>query len=414
MPALPTRSKHTVLKQLCDLIPTGLVSKLAREYGVAARAFCSWSHVVAMIYAHLTHSLSLNDVCDGLRNHGAVFGLIRGARAPSRNGLSHANRTRAPEMAEALFWRVLGHLESTAPGFGGRTYRGFPRRFKRAIHVVDSTTIKLIAHCMDWASHRRRKAAAKLHVRLDLQSFLPRFALVTTARQGDVTRAPEGCAGLKAGEIALFDKGYIHFGHLKALSERGVFWVTRAKDNLKVRSVRTLQRKRQGDILRDELVELTDPATGAKYPQPFRRVVAMVELKGQWVEMAFITNHLTWAASTVADLYKRRWSIEAFFKQIKQVLQLSDFLGHSQTAIQWQVWMALLTYVLLRFLVYLSQWPHSFMRLFTTVRAVVWSRFNLLDLLKSYGTAGGACRLVCTAHQAYLPGFECNCGTAQA
>lgn len=414
MPALPTRAKHTVLKQLCDLIPPGLVRELAAKNGVATRAFCSWSHVVAMIYAHLTHALSLNDVCDSLRNHGGILAAIRGARAPSRNGLSHANRTRSPKMAEDLFWQVLGHLESTVTGFGGRNYQGFPRRFKRAIHVVDSTTIKLIAHCMDWASHRRRKAAAKLHVRLNLQSFLPRFAIVSTARQGDVSRASELCAGLKAGEIVLFDKGYIHFGHLKALSERGVFWVTRAKDNMKVRCVRKLQRKRKGKVLRDDVIQLTDPATGKKYPQPFRRVVAKVEVKGKWVEMTFITNQMTWAASTVVELYKRRWSIEAFFKQIKQVLQLCDFLGHNQKAIEWQVWMALLTFVLLRFLVYLSRWQHSFMRIFTTIRAVVWSRFNLLELLKSYGTAGGAPPLVCSPHQAYLPGLEYPCGTAHA
>jgi hypothetical protein len=137
-------------------------------------------------------------------------------------------------------------------------------------------------------------------------------------------------------------------------------------------------------------------------------------VKDERVEMTFVTNQMTWAASTVVDLYKRRWSIEAFFKQIKQVLQLCDFLGHNQKAIEWQVWMALLTFVLLRFLVYLSRWKHSFMRIFTTIRAVVWSRFDLLELLKSYGTAGGACPLVCSPHQAYLPGLEYPCGTAQA
>jgi hypothetical protein len=412
MPALPTRSKHTVLKQMCELIPPGLVAKLAREQGVAARAFCCWSHVVAMLYAHLTHALGLNDVCDSLRNHGGALAAIRGARAPSRNGLSHANKTRKATMAEDLFWRVLRHLESTVPGFGGRTYQGFPRRFKRAIHIVDSTTISLIAHCMDWASHRRRKAAAKLHLRLNLQSFLPRFAIVATAREGDVSRSREVCAGLKRGEVAIFDRGYIHFGHLNELTQRGVIWVTRAKDNMKVRCVKRIQNKRCGNILRDDVVELSDYMTGKKYETPFRRIVALVELKGEWVEMVFITNEFTWAPGTVADLYKRRWSIEAFFKQIKQVLQLCDFLGHSQNAIQWQVWTALLAFVLLRFLAFISNWHHSFIRIFTTVRAVLWSRFDLLLLLRSYGTAGGCFRMLSAPEQAYLPGMKPIYGTA--
>ena len=110
-------------------------------------------------------------------------------------------------------------------GFGIR-YRGVPRRFTRAIHAVDSSTITL------GSKHRRRKAAAKLHLRLDLQSFLPGFAVIEEAAHHDGTRAPELCAGLQEGEIALFDKAYINFKHLYALTRRGVFWGTRAKDNM--------------------------------------------------------------------------------------------------------------------------------------------------------------------------------------
>lgn len=412
MPAKPTRSQYSVLKQLCDLIPAGLVPKLARKYQIASRGFCSWSHVVALIQAHLTHAISLNDVCDNLRHHGGLLSAIRGAQPPSRNGLSHANKTRPAEMAEELFWGVLHHLETTWRGFGGQRYRGFPRRFKRAIHIVDSTTIALIARCMDWASHRRRKAAAKMHLRLNLQSFLPSFAIVSTAREGDVSRSREVCAGLKAGEIALFDKAYIEFGHLHELTCRGVVWVTRAKENMKFRCRKRLQKGPCGNILRDDLVELTQWSTRQKYSILLRRVVARVELNGEWVEMTFITNQLTWAAGTVADLYKRRWSIEAFFKQMKQALQLCDFLGHSKNAIQWQVWMALLTYVLLRFMAFASQWPHSFIRIFTMTRAILWSRFDLVSLLRSYGTASGSFRMLSAPQQAYLPGFAPAYGTA--
>jgi hypothetical protein len=183
-----TRSKHSVLKQMSQYIPAYLVSKLARRHGIKTRVFSPWSHVVSMLCAHLTRAIGLNDVCDGLRNHGGLLVTLRGATAPSRNGLSHANKTRSSEMAEELFWAVLKHLESVSPGFGGRTYRGFPRRFKRSIQIVDSTTIALVANCMDWAKHRRRKAAAKTHLRMKLDSFLPSFASwirpSTTTRKG--------------------------------------------------------------------------------------------------------------------------------------------------------------------------------------------------------------------------------------
>ena len=112
-------------------------------------------------------------------------------------------------MAEKLFWAVYEHLGNLSPKFvSGKAGKRFARKFKRTIHVVDSTTIQLIASCMDWAKHRRRKAAAKCHLRLDLQSFLPRFAIIDTAREADAKRARELCAGIKEGEIVIFDKAY--------------------------------------------------------------------------------------------------------------------------------------------------------------------------------------------------------------
>jgi len=119
-----------------------------------------------------------------------------------------------------------------SPGFAAGNWRGPAFRFKLPIHVIDSTTMELVANCLDWAKHRRRKAAAKTHLRLNLQSLLPGFALVDTAAEHDNLRARELCADLKSGEIALFDKGYVDFDHLRDLEERGIFWVTRAKENM--------------------------------------------------------------------------------------------------------------------------------------------------------------------------------------
>lgn len=107
----------------------------------------------------------------------------------------------------------------------------------------------------------------------------------------------------------------------------------------------------------------------------------------------------------MADLYKSRWTIEAFFKQIKQTLQLCDFLGHSKNAIQWQIWMGLLTYLLLRFLAWSHDWSHSFNRIVAMARATLWSLLDLRKLLESYGTTGGDFRLIDGPEQLYLPGI---------
>lgn len=406
-PNRPSRANFNGFHQLCNLIEPHLVPKLARETEVdrKCRSFSAWSHVVAMLYAQFAHVIGLNDVCDSLRLQSGPLSAIRGASAPSRNTLSHAGKHRNATLAEKLFWSVLSHFETLSPGFTReRRGRGFAHRFRKTIHLVDSTTIELIASCMDWAKHRRRKAAAKAHVRLDLQSFLPRFVLVDTAKDSDTKRAREACAAVQSGEIVIFDRAYIDFLHLFDLERRGISWVTRTKENLQF-EVKGIRPSSNPKILADEEVALVIESSREKYPLRMRRVRAKINVDGKEREMEFLTNNMEWSPASVADLYRSRWSIEVFFKQIKQTLKLADFLGHSANAVRWQVWSALLCYLLLRFMAFLSRWGGSFTRLFTLLRAVLWKRIDLLDLLRCCGTAGGSFRALATPEQAYFPSF---------
>ena len=210
---------------------------------------------------------------------------------------------------------------------------------------------------MDWAKHRRRKAAAKCHLLLNLNSFLPSFAIVEEASHHDDSRVRQLCAGLKDGEIALFDKAYVNFSHLHELTLRGVQWVTRAKDNMSYHVCKKLPRKpggASGKVLRGDLVTLKVANSKKQYPQKFRRVEMLVEVDGKEVVMAFITNNFEWSATSIGELYQVGWGIEVFFKQIKQTLKVCDFLGHSKEAVRWQLWSALLLYVLLRYCAQLS------------------------------------------------------------
>ncbi len=409
---MPARSQFTVLKQIMELVPRNLTPKLAREHGVdkRSRKFTPWSHACAMVFAQVSHALSLNDICDTLRNHSAVMNRIRRAVPPSRNGLSHANRERNADMAESLFWGTLGSLQAKSPRFGvGRKYKGFPRRFRRVINVIDSTTIKLVANCMDWAKHRRRKAAAKCHMRLDLQTFLPRFAIIKAAKN-DAAEARAMCSGIKAGEIALFDKAYLGYKHLYELTTRGVFWVTRANNNMQYELIDE-HSPTVGTILRDVRVKLTIKKSAGYYPEELRLIEAIVEIDGEPTQMTFLTNNMIWAPSSICDLYKGRWGIEVFFKEIKQTLQLADFLGYNENAVRWQVWTALLAYVLLRFIAHLSRWKGTFARLFTTLRGVLWDRLDMYAVLAFCGTAPDPPRMTAVPSQAYLPAFAlCSVG----
>jgi hypothetical protein len=405
---LPTGSKFTVLRQISNYIPPHLVPQLARDTGVdeQARTFSPWSHVVSLCYAQLTHSIGLNDVCDALQLNSGPLAAVRGATPPTRNNLSHANKVRDAVLGEKLFWSVFDYLGDLSPRFvSGKAGKKMAHRFKRSIHAIDSTTIQLVASCMDWAKHRRRKAAAKCHLRLDLQSFLPACVLIDTARQADAKRARELCARLQDGEIVLFDKAYVDFDHLFDLETRGVVWVTRAKENLQYEVLQSFPVKAGGKIVSDELIGLKNATSREAYPEILRRVTAWVEVDGQDRLMTFLTNQLTWSAASIVALYKCRWQIEVFFKQIKQTLQLADFLGTSANAVRWQVWMALLVYLLLRYLAFLSDWSHSFSRLYAVVRTGLWRKWDLLNLLDRYGTAGDSFRYLGRPEQAYFPGF---------
>lgn len=402
-----TRTKYPVLQQICQLIPAHLVDRLAREHGVdkRARTFSPFSHIVALLYAQLAHALSLHGVCDGLAQHAAKLWTIRRATAPSKNALSHANRHRSAAMAQALFWQVFDHLLRCNPRFGQRSRLHMPRRFKRAVRAVDSTTIALVANCIDWARHRRRKAAAKLHLSLNLQTFLPSFAVVDTAASVDCRAAAAVCANMQAGEIVVFDKAYLDFKLLYGLTERGVFWVTRPKKNLALRCVKRLQKRAVGAILSDRIMKCAG-ATGADaYPECVREVRALVEIDGEIREMTFLTNNMDWAASSICDLYRSRWAIEVFFKEIKQTLQLCDFLGHNKNAIAWQIWIALLLYVLLRFLGFAHGWARGFKRLVCVLRACAWDAATIASILRCCGTAGVAPPMAAAPQCAYFPGF---------
>lgn len=232
-----TTERLTVLGQFCKLIPKYCLANVCTELNkegikIAARAFSVWSHIVSMIYCHMAHCVSLNDICDGLQNFKGNLNNIRNATAPHRNTLSHANRTRDIVLIKRLFWKTVEHYQQTYPKFftqGGRSYFRLPRRFKRAIRAIDSTTIELIAKCMDWAKHRKHKAAAKVHVALDLISFIPIRVVTDSANHHDGSYMSELCGNMKSGDIAVMDRAYVDYKQLNTLTEQGVFWVTRSK-----------------------------------------------------------------------------------------------------------------------------------------------------------------------------------------
>ena len=402
----PAKTAYTVLRQIVQWIPEGLPDRLAREAGADIRTFSCTSHVLALLYGQITKASGLNEICDASRLHEPELNRIRGATAPRRNTFSNANRTRDPDIAEKLYWMTFEHLQKICPSFTQYSrHRGFIFRVKRDIFAIDSTTLKLSLDCIDWARHRRRKAAAKTHMRLNVGTMLPAFAVVEDAAHHDSKRADALCEGLKDGDVLLADRAYVDLAFLFGLARRGVFFVLREKKSM-VFEVLEERRHKNPRILSDQTVRLSRKGSDEKYPEVLRRVAAIVEVDGKDMEMTFITNNFAWSPRTVAELYRARWAIETFFKELKQTLQLADFVGYNEKAVKWQVWIGLLAHLLLRFLKHISKWGLSFSRLVGTVRSAVWMKIDLLETLRLHGPAGGPKRPVIVEKQLCFQGFE--------
>ena len=403
----PTKTSYTLLHQVVQHIQPGLIDLKAKAYGIQARTFSVTSHVVALLYGHLAHTFSLNSVCDALGLYPKELSRIRGATAPSRNTFSHANRTRDAAFAEDLYWSVFARLMQSDGGFNkyGK-HRGFIFRLKRRVYAIDSTLIKLTVNCIDWARYRRKKAAAKTHMRIDVGSMLPCFAIVEEGAPHDSTRAEALCEGLRDGDILLADRAYVDFGFLWNLTVRGVFFVLRSKKNMRYEVVGDLPKGTDKTVISDQTVQPALKKSSAAYPDTLRLVTALVEVAGKQVTMQFITNNFAWSARTIAELYRARWAIELFFKELKQTLQLTDFYGENENAVKWQIWAALLTHLLLRFLKFKAKANCSYTRFVGFVRAVVWLKKDLMSVLRAYGIAPGGNEGDTLENMPYLLGFE--------
>jgi hypothetical protein len=351
-----------VFRQILNIFSRAEFEQLARKHGAErhARGFTCWDQLVAMLFCHLGRAQSLREICGGLASAEGKLNHLGIDTAPARSTLSYANAHRPWQLFESLFYVLLGRCREIAP----------KRRlkFKNALLSLDSTVIDLCASIFDWAKFRTTKGGVKIHMLLDNQGLLPSYALITDAKTSDIRAARE--MTFSPGAIVVFDRGYNDFLWFVTLALQGVWFVTRMKDRTNYRVVERRKVPRGGAILRDEVIDLdVNLATyGIELDSPvrFRRIVAQVPDREE--PMVFLTNHLDFAASTIAAIYKERWQIELLFKALKQNLRIKTFVGTSSNALSIQIWTALISLLILRYLQLKSQ--HG------------WSLSNLLAMLR--------------------------------
>jgi hypothetical protein len=310
-----------------------------------------------MLFCHLGQAKSLREITGGLA---ACEGKLRhlGVKdPPKRSTLSYANEHRPWELYRTVFNDLLEQCRREAAG----KRRKF--RFKNKLLSIDSTVIPLCLSAFDWAQFRRAKGAVKLHLVLDHDGYLPRYAVITDGKTADIKTAR--AMSFEPGAMLVFDRGYADYDWWLSLTGQKVDFVTRLKDDAEYGIVRQLPVAEGGKVIRDEVILLTaQQEAGAQ--AYLRRIEVWVEEKQE--TMVFVTNNMKLAAATIAAIYRERWQIELFFKALKQSLKIKTFVGCSENAVQTQIWTALIAMLMLAYLKLRSTFGWSLSNLVALIR----------------------------------------------
>jgi len=357
----------SMFSQILKLIPRIEFERMVRETGseYASKGLSSWSQFVAMMFCQLGRAHSLREIEGGLKSCEGKLAHL-GIEAPARSSLSYANAHRPWQLFERVFYRLFERVSG-----GVRLPKKF--RFKHKLVSLDSTVIDLCLSVFDWAKFRRTKGAVKLHLVLDHDGYLPCYGVITDGSVHDVKvawRIP-----FPAGTVVVDDRGYNDYRLFAYWTESGVFFVTRMKDNALYEVVEEHAVPQNRNILRDQTIRLSGVGAQDKCPHLLRRIEALREDTGE--TLVFITNHHALGASTVAAIYKDRWQIELFFKALKQNLKIKTFVGTSANAVKIQIWTALISMLLLRYLQLISRFGWSLSNLVALLRMNLFTHRDL-------------------------------------
>jgi hypothetical protein len=319
-----------------------------------------------MLFCQLAQARSLREISQGLASSLGKLRHLGIDRPPSRSTLAYANEHRPWQLYETVFEQLLSKCHTVA--------RGRTRfRFRNRLLSMDSTTIDLCLSMYDWARFIKAKGAIKIHLLLDHEGYLPTYAVVTDGRVHDVRVAQS--LEFPPDAVIVVDRGYLDYQLYARWTEQGVWFVTRERSNADYRVIERRKVPARGGVVADEIIELVSERSRTRCPYRLRRI----EFHDAQTEtsLVFLTNHMGFASSTIARIYKDRWQIELFFKALKQNLRIKTFVGTSPNAVRTQIWTALIAMLLLRYLQLRSRFGWSLSNLIALLR---WNLFTYRDL----------------------------------
>ena len=364
-------TKITLFSQIISKLDRNIFNKLVQEKQTDKhqKGYNSWTHLVSMLFCQFAKSQSVRDISNGLRSATGNLNNLGIIKAPSKSSVSYQNKHRDWTLFREYYYGLLSHLSAQA-GFKQTKFR-----IKSKIFLLDSSTISLCLSLFDWARYKTAKGAVKMHTLLDYDGNLPAYVNITNGKTADNKGAYD--VPLLKGSVIVADRFYNDFPLLNVWDSNGVFFVIRLKENIQFETVREkgLPDNRHEHILKDEVIHLTGTQAKKKYPKNLRRVAVWDEKNEQTIEI--ITNQMSWTANTISELYKSRWQIEIFFREIKQLLHIKSFIGTSENAVMIQIWTALITILVLKMLRQIAKYGWQLSNLVAFIRLNLFVKIDL-------------------------------------
>lgn len=345
----------------------------ARQTDKHAKGYDSWTHLVAMLFCQFAKSQSVRDISNGLKSATGNLNHLGVQTAPSKSSISYQNKHRDWELFRDYYFALMKSLGQQA-GFKQVKFK-----IKSKIFLLDSTTISLCLSVFDWAKYKTAKGAVKMHTLLDYDGNLPAYVNITDGKTADNKGAYD--IPLIKQSVIVADKFYNDFYLLNVWDSNQVFFVIRHKENLQYSTVKELElpENRQQHLLKDETISLSKETSKQKYKGKLRRVSVWSEEHNCVIEL--ITNNLKWSANTISELYKSRWQIEIFFREIKQLLHIKSFIGTTPNAVWIQIWTALITILILKALKAMAKYGWHLSNLVAFIRLNLFVKISLQQWL---------------------------------
>jgi len=331
---------QTAFAQVMASIPHWEFQRAYKACGVTlprGNSLSAWDHFLALCFAQMTFRQSLRDIEACLKAQRGLAYHMGFRSAITRSSLARANEQREwtpwAYMAAMLMPKVRELYQNDSPGIDVDV----------PLIAVDSTLIDLSLALCPWADYTGGKAALKTHTALDLRGPIPAFVNVTAATVSDMSVIDD--LPIEPGAIYVFDRGYVDFARLRVVADRGAFFVIRARSDVSFYVAESRKVDRTGILRADQTIRFIGTDVPRFWPGDLRRVTIYDIEESK--RLAFWTNLWTTPAIKIAEIYKKRWQIELFFRWLKHGLCIQTFYGISENAVRLQLWASICTYLAL-------------------------------------------------------------------